>query len=263
MLNKSKKAKMLLALKTYSKKYLNKKITDLDESGTRLMINSFLTDVLGYTPIEEIKTEYMIRGTYADYVIQIKGVRHFLIEVKSFSLQLSGKHLRQALNYGANEGIDWILLTNGKNFDFYKVIFGRPIESRKVFSVDLSDKKNLKNSLELLQYLHRDSILHKNLKSLWNKTKALDPEYVSGLLHDSRIANIIRKSLNRKFAAKFSEEEIHNSINRVIVEAINLEKIKIIKTKKDKKTKIPNDQSNTSFTKINEGITFEPTPINK
>ena len=64
------------------------------------MINSFLTDVLGYIPIEEVKTEYMIRGIYADYVIQTKGTRNFLVEVKALSLTLSDKHLRQAINYG-------------------------------------------------------------------------------------------------------------------------------------------------------------------
>jgi len=70
MLTASKQAKLLDSLKKYSKKYLHGKLTELDESGTRLMINEFLSDVLGYAPIEEIKTEYMIKGTYADYVIQ-------------------------------------------------------------------------------------------------------------------------------------------------------------------------------------------------
>ncbi len=36
------------------------------------MINSFLTDILNYLSIEEVKTEYMIKGTYADYVVQLK-----------------------------------------------------------------------------------------------------------------------------------------------------------------------------------------------
>jgi len=56
MLNKTKQTKLFNSLKKYSKQYLNKKLTELDESGTRLMINSFLTDVLGFAPIEEIKT---------------------------------------------------------------------------------------------------------------------------------------------------------------------------------------------------------------
>lgn len=65
MLTKSKQRQLFGSLKEYHRRYLKKTNTDLDESGTRLMINSFLTDVLGFAPIEEVKTEYMIRGTYA------------------------------------------------------------------------------------------------------------------------------------------------------------------------------------------------------
>jgi len=243
MLTQNKKSKLLSNLKAYSKKFLNNKVTELDESGTRLMINSFLTDVLDYAPIEEIKTEYMIRGTYADYVIQIKGVQHFLVEVKSLSLQLSDKHLRQATNYGANEGIDWVLLTNGRNFDFYKVIFGKPIEARKIFSVDLTDKDKIKESADFLEFLHRDCVLYNDLKLLWNKTMALDPEYISGLLHDKTITNFIKRSLKKKFKTKFSDEEIHDSLNRVIAEAIDTEKIKVVKTKRNKRKKVKIDLS--------------------
>ena len=241
MLSKSKKLKLFSALKTYFKKFLNNKVAELDESGTRLMVNSFLTDVLGYIPIEEVRTEYMIRGTYADYVIQIKGIQHFLVEVKSLSLQLSDKHLRQATNYGANEGIDWVLLTNGKNFDFYKIIFGKPIEARKIFSVDLSDKDKIKESADFIEFIHRDSVLHNELKLLWNKTMALDPEYISGLLHDKVVTNFIKRSLKKKFKTKFTDEEIHNSINKVISESIDTEKIKVVKTRKNKRRKVAKD----------------------
>lgn len=119
MLTASKTDKMLVAIKDYKKRYLTKTIGDLDESGTRIMINTFLTSILGYQELEEIKTEYMIKGTYADYIVQIDGKRHFLVEVKAFSLELSDKHLRQAINYGANEGIEWAILTNGRQFQLY------------------------------------------------------------------------------------------------------------------------------------------------
>lgn len=104
MITASKSEKMLIAIKDYKKRYLAKVIGDLDESGTRIMINNFLSSILGYQELEEIKTEYMIKGTYADYIVQIGGKRHFLVEVKALSIDLSDKHLRQAVNYGANEG---------------------------------------------------------------------------------------------------------------------------------------------------------------
>lgn len=250
MLTASKKIKLLNALKAYSKKFLHGKITELDESGTRLMVNTFLTDVLGFIPIEEIKTEYMIRGTYADYVIQTKEVRQFLVEVKALSFGLTDKHLRQTINYGANEGIEWALLTNGKCFDFYKILFNKPIESRKIFSIDLSDQTQIKNCVEVIQYIHKDSIANKGLLSLWNKTCALDPSNVAGLLFDQSVTNFIKRTLKKKFKSKFSDDEIQASINRIIIEPISLENIKHPKFKKGKKKEPKNKSSETTLTDL-------------
>src|SRR3989344_3361311 len=106
-------------LTTYKKKYLKKEFTSLDESATRIMINSFLTDILGYKELEEIKTEYRIRYEYADYVVQLKRKKHFVVEAKAIEIDINDKHLRQSLGYAANEGIDWIVLMNGRQIQLY------------------------------------------------------------------------------------------------------------------------------------------------
>ncbi len=219
MLNSNKKSKLTKALKQYNKKFLSGKTHELDESGTRLMVNSFLSDVLGFAPLDEIKTEYLIRGTYADYVIQLKGNRHFLVEVKALSFDLSDKHLRQAINYGANEGIEWALLTNGKKFEFYKILFNKPIESRKVFDIDISNTSALKSNIEILQYLHRESVSKKGLNQLWNKTCALDSASLGNLLFDKTINNFIKRTLQRKYRCKFSDIEIKEATARLIRES--------------------------------------------
>jgi hypothetical protein len=199
------------------------------------MINTFLTEVLGFEPIEEVKTEYMIKGTYADYVIQIKGTRHFLVEVKSLALNLTDKHLRQAINYGANEGIEWVLLTNGRNFELFRILFEKPIESKRVLSVDLSDRNSLRGAVEQLQHLHRESVTRKGLDVLWNKCLALDPANVSGLLSAPQVINFIRRTLKRKFRATFSDEEVIHSMKRVIQEAIPLEGVASTRIKRRKR----------------------------
>lgn len=238
MLTPTKKAKLLSALKNYKKQYLSSNLTELDESGTRLMINTFLSDVLGYKPIEEIKTEYMIKGTYADYVIQVKGIRHFLVEVKALSFQLSEKHLRQTINYGANEGIEWALLTNGKAFDFYRILFNKPIESRKIFSIDLSAVTNYKKEVELLQSLHSDAIQKKSLKILWNKCEALNPINIANLLYSKSGIDFIKKNIKRRSGEKCQEDDIVNSLNIILAEKIDPALIKPAKTiKQERKLK--------------------------
>lgn len=234
MLNKLKMEKLQASIKSYCKTYLGGKFSELDESGTRIMVNHFLTEVLGFAPLEEVKTEYMIKGTYADYVIQTESNRHFLVEVKAFSIPLSASHLRQAVNYGANEGIEWALLTNGRVFEFYKILFTKPIDSKLIFSIDLSDPVKAKESHKKIQFLCKDSIKSDGLSSLWNKTEALDPALVAAILKSDSVVNCIKKSLKEQFDTKFSDEEIVNSINRIICEPIQLESLKQIKTKKKK-----------------------------
>lgn len=234
MLSPVKKTKLSSALKHYKKVYLDKGYGDLDESATRLMINHFLTDILGYKTIEEIKTEYMIRGAYADYVVQIKGKRHFLVEVKAFSLELSEKHLRQTRNYASDEGIDWAVLTNGRVIDLYRIIFDKPIESIKVFSIDLSDLSSLKENVEQLQYLHRDCIIKKELETLWNKHLALNPTNLASYLLGKPVINYIRKELKSRYKNKFSDTEISDGIKNVITNPICLDGVRPVKEKKKK-----------------------------
>ncbi|MBI3313489.1 MAG: type I restriction enzyme HsdR N-terminal domain-containing protein [Candidatus Omnitrophica bacterium] len=219
-LTAAKKRKLLSALKKYRRKYLTGKYTEVDESATRLMTNEFLTECLGFVPLDEVKTEYMIRGSYADYVIQIKGKRHFIIEVKKMPLELAFKHLRQAVNYAANEGVDWVLLTNGKVFEFYRVLFNKPIESRKVFSFDLSNKTSLKNAAENLQYLTRALVPKRGLDGLWNRFSALDANSLSRLLYSKKIINHLRRELKRRYKTRFTDEDICASMTRIIEDAI-------------------------------------------
>jgi predicted type IV restriction endonuclease len=236
MLPAAKKTKLFNDLKNYKKKFIVEKYFESDESATRLMINSFLTDILGFKSLDEVKTEYMIKGTYADYVIQLDGKRHFLVEVKAMQIDLSDKHLRQAVNYAANEGIDWALLTNGKDFELYRVYFTDKVESRKVFSACLSEMNDIKNAVNCIQYLTKAAIQKKGLDILWNKVSALDPPSVASLLYSKKIISILKKELKTKYKTTFSEEDIANSITRIIEDKI--ENVKPIKEKKSAKDKV-------------------------
>jgi hypothetical protein len=250
MLTKSKQRQLLGSLKEYHRQYLKRLNPELDESETRMMVNAFLTEVLGFEPIQEVKTEHMIRGAYADYVVQLKGKQHFLVEVKSLGFELSEKHLRQARQYCADEGIEWALLTNGRQFDFYKIFFEKPISERKVFSIDLSDSSKLKESVEMIQYLHKISVADKEFNLLWNKCVALDPKTVAGLLHNKPVINFIKRALKKKYKHKFTDNEIINSLNKVICEPIQLDNVKQVTVRKRKRNNADNDQTEKQKEKV-------------
>lgn len=255
MISQSKSEKMLLALKDYKKRYLTKNLSDLDESGTRIMINTFLTSILGYLELEEIKTEFMIKGTYADYIVQTRGKRNFLVEVKAFSIDLSDKHLRQAVNYGANEGIEWAVLTNGRQFQFYKILFEKPLSEKLVFEIDFtSDEYDVKQALELLSYFHKDAISRNSLDSLWARFAALEPVGLAGLLFSPHVVSFLKKELKTKYDTKFDDEDILEALTEVVCSEIPIEKLKIPKFRNPKKQSRPKVVSATEIPVQNSAI---------
>lgn len=259
MLNANKKQRLIASIKAYQKKYFSKKLDDLDESGTRLLINELLSEILCFQTIEEIKTEYMIRGTYADYVVQTKGDRHFLVEVKALSLNLSDKHLRQTINYGANEGIEWALLTNGKDIQFYKILFNKPIESKLVFKIDLSDTTKVKENAEWLQHLHREEVIRKSLDLLWNKFMALETYTIAGLLFNNSVINFLKRELKRKFKSKFEEKEVKEALTNMICTSVDWDKVKITGSKKVKQK--DDDKIIVKVSKAAVETTLSPNPV--
>lgn len=203
-------------LKEFKRRYLKKQYEKLDESATRLMVNHFLTQVLGYKELEEIKTEYQIRGEYADYVIQLKRKKHFVVEVKSIELDLTDKHLRQSLSYAANEGIDWILLFNGRQIELYRVNFGKPVTTSRVMHLDLADKDDFKGAAEVLVYLTKRCVDKGELEAFWKRFNALAPESLSKLVYSEEVVKLLRRWLKEETGIYFSIEDIADSLFKTL-----------------------------------------------
>ncbi len=212
------------SFKTYRRKYISKKYAKLDESGTRIMINYFLTEVLGYAELEEIKTEYRIRGTYADYIIQIDKKQRMVVEVKAMELDLSDKHIRQAVHYGADEGIDWVLLTNGREFCLYRVIFAKPIDYKQVFHFNITELNEFKKSLSSFEYLTRKCLINNDLEKFWKKSQASEPQNLCKYLYDMNVIKFLKRSLKKDAGLNFSEEDIFDSIHDIIIHPVESKK---------------------------------------
>src|SRR5690606_26386826 len=103
------------------------KSRDIGEADTVTIVKDLLADVFGYDKYAELTSEYSIRGTFCDLATKIDGALQTLIEVKAIGLELKDHHVKQAIDYAANQGVDWVLLTNGVQWRVYHVIFAKPI----------------------------------------------------------------------------------------------------------------------------------------
>jgi hypothetical protein len=162
MKSKGYNSRLPQAAKRYRSRYLNKKFENLDESGTRIIINHLLNDVLGYKELVEIHTEYPILGGIVDYLIEVDNKKLFVVEAKSIKIRLSSKHLRQAIYYGVTTGTTWVILTNARQLDLYRINYSKPITVKQVLSLDLSNT----NHLKMLSKINRRTAIKTNMKDL-------------------------------------------------------------------------------------------------
>jgi len=229
-------------LKTYKRKYLRKEFSSLNEADTRIMTNNFLTEILGYQELEEIKTEYRIKGEYADYVIQLKRKKHFVVEVKSIELDVNEKHLRQSLAYAANEGIDWILLLNGREIQLFKVNFAKPITTTLIFKLNLMDADDLKKAPDLIWNLTKKAVEKGELEIFWKRTNALEETNLAKVLYSEEIVKRLRNDLKEQSGIYFQVEDVASSLLHLITNEVEFPKPKL-RVKKRKSSKLPQEKN--------------------
>jgi hypothetical protein len=79
------------------------KTRDVGEADTVTIVKDMLADVFGYDKYAEITSEFAIRGTYCDLATKIDGTLQTLIEVKAIDFDLKDQHVKQAVDYAANQ----------------------------------------------------------------------------------------------------------------------------------------------------------------
>src|SRR5699024_5319948 len=94
---------------------------DVNESDTSMIVTDLLADLFGYDKYSEVTRELCIRGTFCDLATRIDGKFQLLIEVKAIGLELKDAHIKQAVDYAANQGIEWVALTNGNIWKVFRV----------------------------------------------------------------------------------------------------------------------------------------------
>ena len=174
------------------------KSRDVGESDTVIIVTDMLSEVFGYDKYSEITSETSIRGTWCDLAIKLDGAIEFLIEVKAIGLELKDAHTKQAVDYSANQGTDWVLLTNGEIWRVYKVTFAKPIDSELVLEINFSQLNSKKSGdIELLFHLTREGWLKSALGEFQAQKQALSRFFLGAMVLSNPVLEVIRRELKR------------------------------------------------------------------
>jgi len=194
------------ALRRYQKPLSELVARDANEGDTRLLVTDFLCDALGFDKYEDLTTEFAVRGEFADYGVRIDKQLVAFIEVKRAAQDLSAKHLRQVETYAVKEGLEWMILTNGRAWQVYHVEAhtGQQVATSLVFTVDLLGEEPPAKKVATLFHLHRSALKRGTIADLWKQKAATAPEALADVLQSGNVIDAIRKEIRRR--SKFNPE---------------------------------------------------------
>ena len=112
----------------------------MDEENTKRKIIEPLIDLLGWEILSsDVELEYSVQmgsGTKkVDYALKREGTPVVFVEAKGCDTPLEQIHENQLKSYMRQVGVDWGLLTNGRNFE----IFRRDVSSNRPNEISLAE----------------------------------------------------------------------------------------------------------------------------
>lgn len=197
---------------------------DVNESDTSMIVTDLLADVFGYDKYAEITRELCIRGTFCDLATRIDGKFQMIIEVKAIGLPLKDAHVKQAVDYAANQGIEWVALTNGHVWRVYRVIFAKPIDADAVLDIDLlTVNPKDEGQLENLYLLTRESMVKSALNAYHDQLQATNRFYLAALLLTEPVLETLRRELRRLSDAKVDLDDLGKALRAEVIKREVLE----------------------------------------
>ena len=185
------------AIRRYARPMAELRDRDANEGDTRLIVTDFLCDGLGYDKYENLTTAYRVKGEFADYGVRIDTQLEAFIEVKRISTRLNERHLRQVISYAVNEGVEWVILTNGQVWQAYHLTAGLPLGVNLAFEVDLLGDEPVGHKVDSMFYLTIEAAKRDLHDALWKAKAATSAANLAATVLSDPVVDAIRKQVRR------------------------------------------------------------------
>ena len=174
------------------------KARDLNESDTVAVITDILAEVFGYEKYLEITSELSIRGTFCDLAVKVNDKFQFLIECKAIGTELKEAHLRQAVGYGSNKGIQWIILTNGADWQIYRIRFEQPITWDLVVRFDMSSCSIKDDKFrEALYLITKEGVEKGAREEVYERIQCVNRFVIGAIMLSEPVISTVKRELKR------------------------------------------------------------------
>jgi len=185
-------------MRRFQKVLKGAKDRDINEADTVVIVGDMLSEVFGYEKYTDVTSEYAIKGTFCDLAIKVDGNVKYLIEVKAIGLDLKDAHVRQAVGYGSQHGIQWVVLTNGVEWEIFRIKFEKPVVHDLLIKfnfLELNPRK--REDHERLFLLCKEGLAKAVIEEYLEHIKSVNKFIISAILQSESSLNLVRRELRR------------------------------------------------------------------
>jgi hypothetical protein len=173
----------------------------LSESDTKAHFVEKYIEALGYQGLADVSREYFVKNSqeFIDYMLKASGERILAVEAKALQVALTDKAGAQLVQYCSVEGIEWCVLTNGRELRLYNQYLKGALEEKLLMKLDLlayNSDEEFEAIFEQMWLISKEGVTTPSGIRTWMQHQQLDKAMRSRLLDPtSTIIKSIRRSL--------------------------------------------------------------------
>ena len=203
--------------------------------------------------------------------MKISGRLEYLIEVKAIGHDLKDQHINQAVTYAAKEGVRWVVLTNGINWQVHRVLVDGLVTSDEIVNFTFTELSARKLAdLETLYLLCKRGLSKDLMQDFFDKQQACNKFTIGALLISNEVATLVRRKLRKMTpGVSVSLEEVTEIISASVikrdilesqpgVEAQKVVKRHLIKSVQRRRKTVPAEDSQSETRPLNDDSEWIP-----
>jgi predicted type IV restriction endonuclease len=214
--------RLIASLRRYQGILTASKARDAGEADTVTIVKDMLADVFGYDKYAEVTSEHSIKSTFCDLAIKVDGTVRMLIEVKAIGTELKDIHVKQAVDYAVNQGVNWVILTNSAAWRVYHVIYSKPIGQDLVLDINILDlNPKSPEHIERLYLWCKEGLARTALEDYEAHKQALSRFLIAAILLSDPVLDVVRRELRRVSQLSREAAEIRIETEQIQTVVIN------------------------------------------
>ena len=145
--------------------------------------------------------------------------------MKAIGISLEDRHVKQAIDYAANQGVEWVVLTNGNVWRLYHVLFSKPIDKQLIGELDLMTINCRDEAQQEMLFLFTKEGFKKGAQAEMRDRKDATSRYVLSalILNNESVLNAIRRELRRVVEVNVDEKDIAHVLRDQVIKRDALE----------------------------------------